>query len=284
MDHARPSHTALRVAMRRAAHQLFDAHPLVFTDPFAVRILGPHAAEIERTPGRDPANKPRPFSIALRAFLVARSRYAEELLAHAISHGVTQYVILGAGLDTFALRNSNPSLQVFEVDHPATQAWKRDLLQQTNLPTPANLTLVPVDFERQSLATQLLAANFDPAQPSFFSWLGVVPYLTLEAFRTTLSFIAAQPPHSGLVFDYAQPRSALPPREQLAFDSLASRVHLAGESFQIFFTPQQIAAELAAFSNLEDLGTPELNDRYFAARTDNLQTMGAAGRVVSAWL
>jgi methyltransferase (TIGR00027 family) len=289
MDHARPSHTALRVAMRRAAHQLFDAHPLVFTDPFAVRILGPHAAEIERTPGRDPANKPRPFSIALRAFLVARSRYAEEKLAHAISHRVTQYVILGAGLDTFALRNPHPHLRVFEVDHPATQAWKRDLLTQTNLPTPTTLTFVPVDFEkqafeRQSLSAQLLAAGFDPTQPAFFSWLGVVPYLTLEAFRATLAFIATQPCNSGLVFDYAQPRSALPPREQLAFDSLASRVQLAGESFQLFFTPQQIAAELAAFPHLEDLGTPQLNDRYFAARTDNLQTMGAAGRVVSAWL
>ena len=270
--------------MRRAAHQLFDAHPLVFTDPFAVRILGSHAAEIERTPGRDPANKPRPFSVALRAFLVARSRYAEDLLAHAVASGITQYVILGAGLDTFALRNPHPHLRVFEVDHPATQAWKRDLLLQTNLPTPTNLTFVPVDFERQYLATQLLASGFDPAQPAFFSWLGVVPYLTLDAFRATISFISAQRSHSGLVFDYAQPRSALPPPEQLAFDSLASRVQLAGESFQLFFPPQQIAAELAAFSNLEDLGTPELNDRYFAARTDNLQTVGAAGRIVSAWL
>jgi methyltransferase (TIGR00027 family) len=284
MEAARPSHTALRVAMRRAAHQLFDAPPLVFTDPFAVRILGPHAAEIERTPGRDPANKPRPFSVGLRAFLVARSRYAEDMLTRAIAHGVTQYIILGAGLDTFALRNPHPHLRVFEVDHPATQAWKRDLLHQSNLPTPTNLTFVPVDFERQSLATQLLAATFDPTQPAFFSWLGVIPYLTPEAFRATVSFIATQPANSGLVFDYAQPRSALPFREQLAFDSLASRVQLAGESFQLFFTPQQIASELMAFSDLEDLGTPELNNRYFSARTDNLQTMGAAGRIVSAWL
>jgi methyltransferase (TIGR00027 family) len=289
MEPTRPSHTALRVAMRRAAHQLFDAPPLIFTDPFAVRILGSHAVEIERTPGRDPANKPRPFSVGLRAFLVARSRYAEELLAQAVSLGVTQYVILGAGLDTFALRNPHPHLRVFEVDHPATQAWKRDLLLETNLPTPANLTFVPVDFEkqdfeRQSLATQLLAAGFDPTQPTFFSWLGVVPYLTLSAFRATVSFIATQPANSGLVFDYAQPRSALPSTEQLAFDSLASRVQLAGESFQLFFTPHQIAAELTAFHQLEDLGTPELDHRYFAARTDNLRPIGAAGRIVSAWL
>ncbi|HXE08980.1 MAG TPA: class I SAM-dependent methyltransferase [Acidobacteriaceae bacterium] len=284
MEAARPSHTALRVAMRRAAHQLFDDPPLVFTDPFAVRILGPHAAEIERTPGRNPAHKPRPFSVGLRAFLVARSRYAEELLAHAVANGATQYVILGAGLDTFALRNTNPSLRVFEVDHPATQAWKRDLLRDANLATPTKLTFVPVDFERESLATQLSASGFDSTQPTFFSWLGVVPYLTLEAFRTTISFIGAQPANSGLVFDYAQPRSALPHREQLAFDSLASRVHLAGESFQLFFTPHQAAAELSAFYNLEDLGTPELNALYFASRTDGLRTMGAAGRLVSGWL
>jgi methyltransferase (TIGR00027 family) len=270
--------------MRRAAHQLYDAPPLILDDPIAVPILGPHAAEIERTPGRDPRNKPRPFSIALRAFLVARSRYAEDLLAQAIRRGVTQYVLLGAGLDTFAHRNPYPSLRVFEVDHPATQQWKRKLLAATHLSAPATLTYVPVDFEHQLLPHQLAAAGFNSTVPSFFAWLGVVPYLTLPAFRATLAFVAAQPPGSCVAFDYAQPRSALPFREQLAFDSLASRVHLAGEAFQLFFTPRQVAGELAAFYNLEDLGSPELNERYFAGRTDNLRLMGSAGRLVSAWL
>jgi methyltransferase (TIGR00027 family) len=270
--------------MRRAAHQLYDAQPLILDDPIAIPILGPYAAEIERTPGRDPANKPRPFSIALRAFLVARSRYAEDLLAQAVTRGVTQYVLLGAGLDTFAHRNPYPTLRVFEVDHPATQQWKCELLLASGLPTLANLTYVPVDFERQSLPAQLHAAAFDTAIPTFFAWLGVVPYLTREAFRATLAFIASQPPNTGLVFDYAQPREALSFREQLAFDSLASRVHLAGEAFQLFFTPARVAAELAAFYNLEDLGSPELNQRYFANRTDNLRLMGSAGRLVSAWL
>jgi methyltransferase (TIGR00027 family) len=284
MDQARPSRTALRVAMRRAAHQLYDAPPLVFDDPIAVAILGPHAAEIERTPGRNPANKPRPFSVSLRAFLVARSRYSEDLLAQAIQAGTTQYVLLGAGLDTFAYRSPYPSLQVFEVDHPATQQWKRELLVTTGLHTPANLTYAPVDFERQSLAAQLRAAGFNPAAPTFFAWLGVVPYLTLEAFRATLAFIAAQPPTSGLIFDYAQPRSVLPPTAQLARDSLASRVQLAGEAFQLFFTPSEIAAELAAFHTIEDIGAPEINARYFANRADNLKILGSGGRFVSAWL
>ncbi len=284
MEHARPSRTALRVAMRRAAHQLYDARPLILDDPIAIPILGPHAAEIERTPGRDPANKPRPFSISLRAFLVARSRYAEDLLAQAVARGVTQYVLLGAGLDTFAHRNPYPSLQVFEVDHPATQQWKRELLLTTGLPTPTNLTYAPVDFERQSLAEQLHAAGFNPTAPTFFAWLGVVPYLTFEAFRGTISFIAAQPLNSGLVFDYAQPRSALTPVEQLAHDSLASRVQLAGEAFQLFFTPKEIAAELGAFRTGEDIGSTEINARYFANRADQLKVLGSAPRLVSAWI
>jgi methyltransferase (TIGR00027 family) len=270
--------------MRRAAHQLYDAPPLVFDDPIAVPILGPHAAEIERTPARDPANKPRPFSIALRAFVVARSRYAEDLLARAVAGGVTQYVLLGAGLDTFAHRNPYPSLRVFEVDHPATQQWKQELLLAVSLPAVANLTYAPVDFERQSLRDQLHTAGFNPSAPSFFAWLGVVPYLTLDAFRATLSFISAQPSGSGLVFDYGQPRAVLPPLEQLAHDSLAARVQLAGESFQLFFTAAEIPTELAAFHNLEDLGAPEINARYFTARTDDLRLRGSAGRFVSAWL
>src|ERR1700739_1927846 len=119
MEHARPSRTALRVAMRRAAHQLYDAKPLVLDDPFAVPILGPYIEEVHnRTPNRIAGFKARPFSVALRAFLVARSRYAEDKLAQAVAAGATQYVLLGAGLDTFAHRNSYPHLHVFEVDHP----------------------------------------------------------------------------------------------------------------------------------------------------------------------
>jgi methyltransferase (TIGR00027 family) len=282
MEQALPSRTALRVALRRAAHQLFDARPLVLDDPIAVPILGPHADELHRTPGRSSLFKPRPYSIGLRAFVVARSRYAEDLLAQAVSRGVSQYVLLGAGLDTFAHRNPHPSLRVFEVDHPATQQWKRELLRAGNLAEPPRLTYAPVDFERQSLAFQLRAAGFDSTAPSFFAWLGVVPYLTLDAFRATARFIAEQPPGSGVVFDYCQPRAALPPREQLAHDSLASRVQSAGEPFQFFFTPDQVAVELAAFRGIEDLGSPEINARYFAARSDGLKLLGSMGRLVSA--
>jgi len=293
MHEALPSRTALRVALRRAAHQIYDTPPLVFPDPLALRILGgergEHAEALRKT-----ANKlHKPHSVALRAFLVARSRHAEDNLAQAVQNNVTQYVLLGAGLDTFAHRNPHPGLRVFEVDHPATQAWKQELLTRANLDAPPSLTFVPVDFEdfeRQNLSGRLLASGFDPARPAFFAWLGVVPYLTLEAFRSTVAFLAAQPPGSGVVLDYGLPRAILPPLEQLARDSMASRVRQAGEPFQLFFTPSEIAAEFAAFSRLEDLGTPELNARYFPNRTHSsqlnqlpLQLLGSSGRLLTAW-
>jgi methyltransferase (TIGR00027 family) len=287
MQAATPSRTALRVALRRAAHQVYDIPPLVFPDPLAVRILGGDRGEHAEALRKTATKLEKPFSVALRAFLVARSRYAEDNLAQAVQSGVTQYVLLGAGLDTFAYRNPYPRLRVFEVDHPATQAWKRELLAHAAIDTPASLTFVPVDFEHQNLPDRLLASGFDPTHPTFFAWLGVVPYLTLEAFRATVAFLAAQPSGSGVVFDYGLPRAALPPLEQLARDSMASRVQQAGEPFQLFFTPAEIARELHAFSRLEDLGTPELNARYFPNHVHSaqpkLQLRGSSGRLLTAW-
>src|SRR5271163_5160096 len=168
MQQAIPSRTALRVALRRAAHQLYDS-PIVFADPIAVPILGDtYAEELHRTPLRPD----RPFSVSLRAFLVARSRYAEDLLARAVAEKVRQYVLLGAGLDTFAYRNPSHELRVFEVDHPATQQWKRDLLQTSRISIPESTRYTPVDFELQSLAEQLCDAGFNHREPSFFAWLG----------------------------------------------------------------------------------------------------------------
>jgi methyltransferase (TIGR00027 family) len=280
MQQAIPSKTALSVALRRAAHQLHDS-PVVFDDPLAVAILGEtYAEELRRTPLR----LDKPFSIALRAFLVARSRYAEDNLRRAVGSGVDQYVLLGAGLDTFAYRNPYARLRVFEVDHPATQQWKRELLQRNRIAIPESIAYTPVDFESQSLTTQLRDAGFNHQAPAFFSWLGVVPYLTLEAFRATLSFISDQPAGSGLTLDYGQPREVLPLLERLAHDSLASRVEKSGEPFRLFFTPTEIAAELSSFRSLEDLGAPEINARYFYGRTDQLRMRGAAGRFLSAWL
>ena len=280
MDESRPSRTALRVALRRAAHQLYDPHPLVLSDPFAVPILGAEGVtELQRTPRRTD----RPHSVALRAWLVVRSRFAEDCLAEAVSAGVTQYVLLGAGLDTFALRNPHPHLRVFEVDHPRTQSWKRELLTAAKFTTPCHVQMVPVDFEREELAHALRAAGLDRGAKTMFSWLGVVPYLTQPAFRATLRVIAESATGSGVVMDYGQPRAALPPLEQMAHDSLASRVRMAGEPFQLFFTPEQMRDELRAFQRIEDLGRDALNVRYFAGRTDHLRILGTAPRLLQAW-
>jgi methyltransferase (TIGR00027 family) len=279
MEQAVPSKTALRVALRRAAHQLHDLPP-VLHDPVAVSILGDaYAEELQRTPLR----LDRPYSIGLRAFVVARSRYAEDNLARAVHAGVTQYVLLGAGLDTFAYRNPYPHLHVFEVDHPATQQWKLALLRHNQIAIPDCVTYVPVDFESQSLTAQISSAGFRQDAPAFFAWLGVVPYLSLNAFRETLNFISDQPRESGFTLDYSQPREVLPYFEQLARDSLASRVKEAGEPFQLFFTPDAMAAELRAFHAIEDLGVAEINARFFANRTDELAVRGSGGRLLSAW-
>jgi|SRR5579862_8153969 len=279
MDEASPSRTALRVALRRAAHQLYDS-PVVFADPIAVQILGETYAEELR---RIPLQPECAFAVAMRSFLVARSQYAEENLRLAVDAGVQQYVLLGAGLDTFAYRNPYAGLRVFEVDHPATQAWKRELLGRSGIPIPESLTYAPVDFERQSLTEQLKAAGFDFERPAFFGWLGVVPYLTLEAFRATLEFIAQRPAGSGVTLDYGQPREALPLMERLAHDALAARVQQVGEPFRLFFTPAQMAAEFAAFRQIEELGSREINARYFQGRSDRLGLKGSAVRLLCAW-
>src|SRR5277367_3080945 len=185
----RASTTALRVAMRRAAHQIFD-DPKVFDDPVALAIIGPEGvAQLQGAAGKQHTRIAR----YLRAFMAVRSRYAEDELARSIARGATQYVILGAGLDTFAYRNPYPesALRVFEVDYPATQEWKHNRLAAAGIAIPASVTFAPVDFERQTLSEGLRDAGFDPARVTFFSWLGVTMYLMEETVMSTFGFIAS---------------------------------------------------------------------------------------------
>jgi methyltransferase (TIGR00027 family) len=279
MHEVNPSRTALRVALRRAAHPLHDAQPLVHDDPLAVRILG---KEFEEELKRTPDKVKRPFSAALRAFMVVRARLAEDTLAAGVRDlGVRQYLVLGAGLDTFACRNPYPDVRVFEVDHPATQAWKMQMLARAGIVPPESAQFVAVDFERDSLRMKLKAAGFDERVPTVTAWLGVVPYLTTEAFRATMRVLARCAPGSEVVFDYSQPREALPPVEQLMLDSLSARVALAGEPFQLFFTPEQLAEELECLGLrvVEDLDGAALTARYLAGRRDGLMLRGKAGRI-----
>jgi methyltransferase (TIGR00027 family) len=275
---AQPSKTALRVALRRAAHQVHDAKPLVFDDPLAVRILGPaYSDEIKRTPDSDR----RPFSAALRAFMVGRARLAEDVLAASVRRiNARQYLVLGAGLDTFAYRNPHADVRVFEVDHPATQAWKLQMLQAAAIPVPPSAQLVPVDFENDSLRARLKAAGFNASVPTVTAWLGVVPYLTTDAFRATLRVLSSFPAGSEVVFDYSQPREVLPPVERMMLDSMSARVAQAGEPFQLFFTPEQLAQELECLGMrvVEDLSGAAMTARYFAGRTDGLLLRGKGGR------
>jgi methyltransferase (TIGR00027 family) len=261
--------------MRRAAHQSLDK-PKVFDDPLAVAIAG-----------RDTSAEPGSFfSRALRAFIAARSRYAEDQLASAVLlRGVRQYVVLGAGLDTFAYRNPlrSSGLHVFEVDHPATQEWKRARLSDADIAIPDEMTFAAVNFETQSLDVRLQEAGFRPAATAFFSWLGVTPYLSRSAFDATIQFIAGLPSGSGLAFDFAVERSLLSPMQQLALDTLAERVARAGEPFQLFFDPAALVSDLAGrgFGGIEDLGAEEINARYFAGRSDGLAVSGG-GHLLSA--
>jgi len=269
----RPSATAQRVAVRRAAHQLLD-DPKVFDDPVALRILGRKSAwTLQSDPHRSEGTE---LSLHLRAFMAARSRYAEDELDRGVRRGVRQYVILGAGLDTFAYRSPYPAgvLDVFEVDHPATQAWKRARLEEAGITVPRNLMFAPVDFEAQTLADGLRGAGYDPGQRTFFAWLGVIPYLRAEAVMATLRFIAATPVGSGVVFDYLISPPLLNAAEQSVFDSLAHRAAAAGEPWKAFFDPAILKRDLRAmgFRHVADMGPAEINARYFKERMDGLRT------------
>ena len=269
----RRSTTAERVALHRAAHQLFD-QPRIFDDPLALRIVGSSAAAL-----LDRVAAGEGVARGLRALMIARSRYTEDALARAAERGVRQYVVLGAGLDTFAYRNAHAGrLRVFEVDHPATQAWKRTKLEAAGIAIPDDLTFAPVDFEHGTLADGLREAGSAPGARTFFSWLGVVPYLEVESIMATLRVVAAAAPGSEVVFDYAIEPSLMSPTERRAFDALAARVAAAGEPWRTFFDPAVLAGELTALglTVVDDVGPEALNARYFAGRGDGLQIRGRA--------
>jgi len=279
MKTGKASKTALRVAIRRAAHQVME-RPRILDDPIAVRLVGTGFA-------RDMERAMHPVARDFRALMAVRSRYTEDRLAEAVGQGIGQYVVLGAGLDTFAYRNPFPSLRVFEVDFPATQEWKRAMLAEAGISLPDALTFVPLDFEHKALADGLGEAGFDAGSAAFFGWLGVVPYLTLDAFRSTLATIAILPAGSGVSFDYAFSPETLSAARRLVFDTLAERVAAAGEPFRLFFTPEGMEAELrqAGFHRVEQVDKDQLNERYFKGRADGLKLSPAGlGMIATAWV
>ena len=274
MEVGRPSRTALSAATHRAAHQLLDV-PKVFDDPLALRIICANAEAGIRV---DLCQLQKKRS--LRAFIALRSRYAEDELARAIQRGIRQYVVLGAGLDTFGYRNPYPvsRLRVFEVDHPATQTWKRVRLREAEIAIPDSLTFAPVDFEQQTLADGLDRAGFRTDEPAFFSMLGVVVYLTKSAVMETFKFVASLPAGSEIVFDYGILSSMLSERQRSAREYLARRVADIGEPWITYFDPASLARDLRAmgFKQVDDLGPEAAKERYFKDRTDGLCISGSA--------
>lgn len=280
MQRDQPSRTAQGVALRRAAHQLREQPP-VFRDPVALRIIGP---ELEAAVREAVAQPDQAGSRGMRLFLSIRSRVAEDELARAVERGVRQYVVLGAGLDTFAYRNPYADLRVFEVDHPATQELKRGFLRRADIALPPSLAFAPVDFSRETFIEALVRAGYDASAPAFYSWLGVTQYLPTDVTLDTLRRIATLSDRSAIVFDYSRPRSSLDASHHAAFDALAERVAQAGEPFVGFFDSIELANALRqmGYRTIEDLGADELNARYLRARGDGLELKGRTGRIMCA--
>jgi methyltransferase (TIGR00027 family) len=278
MQPGQPSRTAFGAAAHRAVHQVLE-RGRIFTDPLAMRILGADAEAAVRDAENDPSRR------KLRLFIAARTRFAEDALTAAVARGVCQLVVLGAGLDTYAYRTTlGEGLRIFEVDHRATQAWKRKRLAQAAIPVPRTLTFVPIDFERETLAGGLAAAGFDPGPQTFFTWLGVAPYLTERAVFSTLGFIASLPGGAHVVFDYSNTQASDPDQDDddSAQEALAARVASLGETFKSHFETDVLHARLTAlgFGEIEDLGPALIRERYFAGRGGSVPDRG--GHIVRA--
>jgi methyltransferase (TIGR00027 family) len=264
------SATAHGAALHRAAHQIVD-YPRLLDDPWAVPIVGGEGAQaLQSVVDRQ--------SRGMRASVVMRSRYAEDRLAAAVARGTRQYVVLGAGLDTFAYRNPHAALdlRVFEVDHPATQAWKRQCLRQAAIPVPETAVWGPVDFETQSLTERLRSAGVRFDRPVFFSLLGVAVYLTRPALFGTLEVVRSCAPGSELVFSFSPPSELLPPAQRARRERTMAAMAELGEPWVGFYHPGLLAAELRqlGFRSTEVL-TPEAANRvYFAGRPDGLRVGG----------
>jgi methyltransferase (TIGR00027 family) len=269
--HAAPQHiasqTAVTVAVLRAAHQLFDETPKILEDRVVLDLLPPPVSEDLRA---HPERFQAPAVRGLRSHVVVRSRFAEDRLAEAAGRGVRQCVVLGAGYDTFGFRQpawASP-LRIFEVDQPATQAFKRERLAAAGIAVPDNVLLVPIDFESERLAERLAAAGVQLDRPVFFSWLGVTVYLTSSAIDAVFRMVASLPPSSEIVFTFTQPLSDRP--EDAARVAMAERAAAVGEPWITFFEPQKLVEDLRAlgFASVDLLTPAETSARYFRGRSD----------------
>jgi methyltransferase (TIGR00027 family) len=255
------SRTALITAYLRAAHQIIDSGPRILDDPVVLNLLGPEAEKRIR------GSKDRymsPEAKALRAHVVLRSRYAEDRLESSIKRGIRQYVLVGAGFDTFAFRQPHwaASLKISEVDHPDTQRLKQSMISDANINIPENVVFAGIDFDQESLEEGLARIGVRNDKPTFFSWLGVTMYLTKAAIDSTLRYITSFPSGSEAVITFLQPSAS---RE------LAQRVSEAGEPFVSYFMPDDFKEKLLTkgFKEVHSL-TPELSAPFFPENETSL--------------
>ena len=279
-ENAGPKPSAMMVAVQRAAHQLLE-QPLVLDDPLALAILGEQQVRALRA---DLDKYRNPMAQGLRSSVVVRSRFADDEWRAASARGVRQYVILGAGLDTSAYRSNDAAGRMFEVDLPATQAWKQQRLREAGIEAPASLRYVPVDFERVSLAEGLARAGFDAGEPTFFSWLGVTMYLDEAAVIDTLRYVAGCAKGSAVLFEYIAPLATLSPMMRIAMEQIAAQLAERGEPWKSYFDPEALSRTVAAlgFASSRTWGPDELNQRYLSGRSDGLHISPGPGRLMLA--
>lgn len=266
---AGPENTAARVALWRALHVELDPPPHVFEDVVGLRLLAPDR-DWRKRPDMGPFTKP------FRASILARARFVEDEVEAAAARGVSQYVVLGAGLDTFAQRRSELAsrMAVFEVDQPVPQAWKAQRLEELGFGVPPYLHLVPVDFERgDDWMARLESSGFSRDRPAVVASTGVSMYLSQSAIEATLRAAASIAPGSTFVMSFMLPIELAEPEFRSGIEAAARGARANGTPFISFFTPQEMLAlaREAGFPTAEHVSAAALASRYFAHRTDGLR-------------
>lgn len=266
---AEPDNTAVRVALWRALHLQVDSPPHVFEDDVGLKLVAPEDGWQSR-PDMSPFTRP------FRASILARARFIEDLVVEQAARGVSQYVILGAGLDTFAQRRPEiaSGMRVFEVDKPEAQAWKRQRLSELGFGIPSFLRFVPVNFEAgDDWWEGVAAAGFDAGQPAVVASTGVSMYLTRDAIMATLREVAALAPGSTLVMSFLLPIEMTDPEVRPGIERAIAGAQASGTPFISFFTPTEMLAlaRKAGFKDGQHVSAATLAQRYFADRTDGLR-------------